>query len=93
MLLGNKLDTGVYGVLLAEKWKDKVFDVKCVSDRLMMIKIIVGEVITVLLVYTRQTGLTIAEKESLFYDTLHNLVQTIDGLETLLICGDFNGHI
>ena len=22
-----------------------------------------------------------------------NLVQTIDGLETFLICGDFNGHI
>ena len=59
----------------------------------MMIKIIVGEVITVLLVYTQQTGFTIAEKESLFYDSLQNLVQTVDGLETLLICGDFNGHI
>ena len=32
------------GVLLAEKWIDKVFDVKRVSDPLMIIKMIVGEV-------------------------------------------------
>ena len=48
------------------------FDVKRVSSRLMMIKIIAGEVVTVLSVYTPQTGLTMAEKE-LFYDSLQNL--------------------
>ena len=58
----------------------------------MMIKMIVGEVVvTVLSVYNSHTGLTIAEKE-LFYDNLQNLVQFIDDLEMLLICGDFNGH-
>ena len=54
---------------------------------------IVGEVVvTVLLVYAPQTGFTIAEKK-LFYNSLQNLVQTIDDSETLLVCGDFNGHI
>ena len=58
----------------------------------MMIKMIVGEVVvTVLSVYAPQTGFTIAEKE-LFCDSLQNLVQIIDDSETLLICGDFNGH-
>ena len=75
--INNKLGTGGVGVLLAEMSIDKLFDVKRVSDRLM-IKMIVGEIIaTVLSVNTPQTG----------------LVQTIDVSETLLICGDFNDHI
>ena len=54
---------------------------------------IFGEVdVTVLSIYAQQSGLTITEKE-FFYDSLQNLVQTIDDLEMLLICGDFNGHI
>ena len=50
--IGNELDKGGVGVLLAEKWIDNVFDVKRVSNHLMMIKMIVGEVfVTVLSVY------------------------------------------
>ena len=91
--IGNELGTGGVGVLLAEKWIDKMFDVKSVSNCLMMIKMIVGEVVvTVLPIYAPQYRLTIAERE-LFYDSLQNLVQTIDDLKMLLICGDFNGHI
>ena len=44
---------------------------------------IVGEVVTVLSIYTPQSGL-ITEKE-LFYDSVQNLVQTINYSETLLI--------
>ena len=91
--IGIEIGTGDVGIVLTEKWINKVFDVKHVSDHLMMIKTIVGEVIvTVLLVYAPKTGLTIAEKE-LFHDRLENLALTIHDLETLLICGDFNGHI
>ena len=50
--IGNELGKGGVGVLLAEKWIDNVLDVKRVSDHLMMIKMIVGEVfVTVLSVY------------------------------------------
>ena len=60
------------------------FDVKRVSSRLMMIKIIVGEVVvTAFSVYTPQTGLTMAEKE-LFCDSLQNLVQNLVIFEKLL---------
>ena len=59
------------------------FDVKRVSPRLMMIKIIVGEVVvTVFSVYTPQTGFTKAEKE-LFCDSLQNLVQNLVIFEKL----------
>ena len=82
--IGNELGIGGARVLLAEKRIDKVFDVKRVSDRLIMVKMIIGEVVvTVLSVYARQSGLTIAEKE-LLYDSLQNLVQTIDDSETFL---------
>ena len=68
--ISNKLGTGGVGVLMAEKWIDKVFVVKRVSDHLIMIEMIVGKVVvTVLLVYAPQTGLTIAEKQ-FFYDSL-----------------------
>ena len=64
----------VAGVLLVEKWVGKVFDVKRVSDRLMMIKMIFGEVVVaMLLVYAPQSGLTIAEKV-LFYNNLQDIV-------------------
>ena len=70
-----------------------MFDVRRVSDRLTIIKVTTAEVVvTVLSVYAPQTVLTIAEKE-LFYDNLQNLVQTIDDLEMLLICGDLNSYI
>ena len=46
--VGVGVGVGV-GVLLAEKWIDKVFDVKRVSDPLMIIKMIVGEVATTVL--------------------------------------------
>ena len=54
--------------------------------------IVVEFVVTVLLIYVPQSGLTIAEKE-LFYDSPQNLVQTTDDSEMLLIYCDFNGHI
>ena len=50
--IGSEPGKGGVGVLLAEKWIDNVLDVKRVSDHLMMIKMIVGEVfVTVLSVY------------------------------------------
>ena len=50
--VGNNQGTSGVGVLLAEKWVDKVYDIKRVSDRIMLIKLLVGEVVlTVLSVY------------------------------------------
>ena len=47
--VSNELGPEGVGVLLSEKWIDKVFDEKRVSDQLMMIRIIVGEVVVTVL--------------------------------------------
>ena len=40
--VGNNQCTSGVGVLLAEKWVDKVYDIKRVSNRIMLIKLLVG---------------------------------------------------
>ena len=40
------------GILLKEKWTKAILDVKRVSDRIMLIKLVVGKsTVTVLLIY------------------------------------------
>ena len=91
--VGNKEGTAGVGVLLAETWVEKVFDIKRVSDRLMLIKIIVGEtIVTVLSAYAPQVGLDDAAKDA-FYDDLQSTVAKVSASEVLVPCGDFNGHI
>lgn len=66
--VGNDQGTSGVGVLLAEKWVDKVYDIKRVSGRIMLIKLLVGEaVLTVLSAYTPQTGLEESTKDA-FYE-------------------------
>ena len=56
--VGNDQGTSGVGVLLAKKWVDKVYDIKLVSDRIMLFKLLLGEaVLTVLSIYAPQTGL------------------------------------
>ena len=55
--VGNGKDMGGVGNLLAEKWVEAIFDVKDVSDRIMLVKLVVGKnVVTLLLVYPPQAG-------------------------------------
>ena len=56
--VGNNAGTIGVGVLLAEKWVEKVFDVNRVSDRILLFKLLVGEtIITVLSVYAHSPDL------------------------------------
>ena len=53
---------------MAEKWIKKVFEVKRVSDQIILVKIIVGQqVLCFLSVYAPQCGLSDSVKD-LFYD-------------------------
>ena len=75
--VGNNQGTSGVGVLLAEKWVDKVYDIKRVSDRIMLIKLLVGEVVlTVLSVYAPQTGLEESTKDA-FYDSLQTVISEL----------------
>ena len=84
--VGNNQGTSGIGVLLAEKWVDKVYDIKRVSDRIMLIKLLVGEaaVFTVLSVYAPQTGLEESTKDA-FYDSLQTVISELPDKE-IVIC-------
>ena len=90
---GNSKGTAGVGVFVAEEWVEKVFEVKRVSDRIIMVKLIVGHrVLCFLSVYAPQSGLSDADKD-LYYDQLRVVTATIPASEFLIPCGDWNGHV
>ena len=65
---GNDKGTAGVGVFVVEEWREKVFEVQRVSDRIFLVKLIVGQlVVTVLSVYTPQSSLS-DEVKDLFFD-------------------------
>ena len=91
--VGNNQGISGVGVLLAEKWVDKGYDIKRVSGRIMLIKLLVGEVVlTVLSVYAPQTGLEESTKDA-FYDSLQTVISELPDKEIVIPCGDWNGHV
>ena len=86
---------GIHGVglLVADRWIDKVLEVKRVSERLMVVRVIVGRtVLNLISAYAPQAGRHMPEKEE-FFTLLGKIVSEIDDGEKLLICGDLNGHV
>ena len=84
------LDKGTagVGVFVAEEWIEKVFEVQRVSDRIILVKLIVGQrVVTFLSVYAPQCGLS-DEVKDLFFDQLHAVTTRIPASEFLIPCGD-----
>ena len=89
----NPKGTADVGVFVAEEWIEKVFEVQRVSDRIILVKLIVGQrVVTFLSVYAPQSGLR-DEVKDLFFDQLHAVTARIPGSEFLIPCGDWNGHV
>ena len=88
----NKGTAGV-GVLVAEEWTEKIFEEQRVSDRIILVKLIVGQrVITFLSVYAPQSSLS-DEVKDLFFDQLRAVTARIPASEFLIPCGDWNGHV
>ena len=76
-----------------EEWIEKLFDINRVSDRIVMIKLAIdNKIIMVLSCYAPQVGLDDIIKDT-FYDQLPDTVRKVGADETLVICGDLNGHI
>lgn len=91
--VGNKEGNNGVGVLLAEKWIDKVIHINRVNDRLMLLKILIGkQVLSVISAYAPQQGLSDEAKES-FYADLVLLTSKIDQKEIIILGGDLNGHV
>ena len=68
-------------------------EVQRVSDRIILVKLIVGQrVVTFLSVYAPQSGLS-DEVKDLFFDQLRAVTARIPTSEFLIPCGDWNGHV
>ena len=82
------------GVVEAEEWTKGVVSVDRVSDRLLAVKLVMGEeLVVVISAYGPQTGCEEGEKEK-FMEELHQLVGKTEGGRTLIVCGDdLNGHV
>ena len=90
---GNSKGTAGVGVFVAEKWIEKVFEVKQVFDRIILVKIIVGQqVLCFLSVYAPQCGLSDSVMD-IFYDQLRPVTEMIPASEFLIPCVDWNGHV
>ncbi|KAM1556818.1 hypothetical protein ACFX10_040308 [Malus domestica] len=81
------------GIIVDKTLTQDVVDVKRVGDRIMAIKIVIGqELINVISAYAPQVGLDTSSKEK-FWEDLGDLVQGIAQTEKLFIGGDLNGHV
>ena len=78
---------------MAEEWIEKVFEVQRVSNRIILVKLTVGQrVVTFLSVYAPQSGLS-DEVKDLFFDQLRAVTARIPASEFLIPCRDWNGHV
>ena len=90
--MGNDKGTGGVSIFLAEKWVDKMIDVNRVSNRIILLKLMVGETIfTTISVYAQQCGLSYEVKDE-FYDRLIAVAGKVDEKDILVVAGDLNDH-
>ena len=88
----NRAKNGV-GILVDKELVDYVVEVNRKSDRIMVIKVVVGSVIlNVVCVYAPQLGLS-DEVKKRFWEDLDMIVHDVPQSEKLFIGGVFNGHI
>ncbi|KAM2569161.1 hypothetical protein TB2_009302 [Malus domestica] len=88
----NRTRNGV-SIIVDKTLTQDVVEVKRVGDRIMAIKIVIGQELTnVISAYAPQVGLDTSSKEK-FWKDLGDLMQGIAQTEKLFIGGDLNGHV
>jgi hypothetical protein len=91
--VGGKESVAGVGVLVAKKWVESVLEVKRVSERLLVLRVIVGKsILNLISAYAPQVGRTMEEKEE-FFASLGETVSAVGDKEGLVLCGDMNGHV
>ncbi|XP_047029965.1 uncharacterized protein LOC124637498 [Helicoverpa zea] len=81
------------GIVLDNRLKECVVDVKRMNDRLIAVKLIVdGKAINVISVYAPQSGCEESVKEK-FWEDFDCLMMNVQDSEEVYVGGDFNGHV
>ena len=90
---GSERGVGGVGIFAAEQYIDKVVEVRRVSDRVIILKVLLGKtVLNVISAYAPQAGRPNEEKEE-FWVLLARTVSELSECEKLVVCGDFNAHV
>ncbi|XP_056695703.1 uncharacterized protein [Spinacia oleracea] len=81
------------GILIDREYIDDLVDVSRKSDRIMSIKLVIGdEVVTIVSAYAPQVALDASTRQE-FWEDLEEVVQSVPRSEKLIIGGDLNGHV
>jgi hypothetical protein len=79
--------------VLDKSLKDGVVDIKCQGDKIILVKLLVGDLIfNIISVYAPQIGLNGSVKMQ-FWEELDALVSSVSISKKLFIGGDLNGHV
>jgi len=91
--MGGKDRSDGVGMFVAEKWVDSVEKVERHSERVLILKMILDNVLlNVLMMYAPHLGKPKEEKEN-FWNELFHLVSCIPQNEMVVLTGDMNGHV
>ena len=91
--IGNHKGEAGVGVLVAERWLEKMIEVKRVSDRIIVLRLLLGKsILNLISVYAPQVGRPNLEKEE-FWTTLTMIVSSVKRDEEIFLGGDMNGHV
>ncbi|KAL5190712.1 Craniofacial development protein 2 [Glycine soja] len=81
------------GIIVDKEWKKDVVDVKRVGDRIIVLKLVVGQdTFNVISGYAPQVGLAEHFKVK-FWEDLEGVLQDIPQGEKVFLGGDLNGHV
>ena len=90
---GHKNGNAGVGVIVANKWVDKVVEVNRVNEHMMAVKLIVGKrLMNIISAYAPQIGRSEEEKD-VFWDKMMDLTTAIPEDEAVILGGDLNGHV
>jgi hypothetical protein len=90
---GTTTNKNGVGIVLDKSLKDVVVDIKRQRDRIILVKLLIGDLIfNVISAYVHQIDLNESIKRQ-FWEQLDTLVSSVPISEKLFIRGDFNGHV
>ena len=73
------------GILVAERWVDKVIEVKRISERIMVLRVVVGNsILNIVSFYAPQVGRSTEEKEE-FYGVLGKVLRETSTNDSLFV--------
>ena len=84
---------GGVGILVAEKWVEKIISVDRTNIRQMSLRLLIGKkILYIISSYVPQLGLSESKKDTFFFNLL-SCFSIVPTEEMLLVCGDLNGHV